>query len=98
MQRPTKTRERNARPVYNATEARNAFSELLEEAFYRGPVFVKRRKKVAVLISQEDYDRLIALETEKDIEDAQAALEDFKARGGISMNELMKDLGIDETL
>jgi prevent-host-death family protein len=83
------------RPVYSATEARREFANLMDEAVHNGPVFVRRRNQEAVLLSRAAYDHLVAVELAKDIEDAKAALEDCKANGGISLEDLKAELGFD---
>ena len=83
------------RPVYSATDARRDFAVLLDEAVHTGPVFVTRRKQEAVLISRELYDRLVSLEAQRDAEAAETALNDYHEKGGVCMNELIEELGLD---
>ncbi|MCH8490042.1 MAG: type II toxin-antitoxin system prevent-host-death family antitoxin [Oceanicaulis sp.] len=83
------------RPVYSATEARREFANLMDEAVHNGPVFVRRRNQEAVLLSRAAYDRFVALEETRDVEDAVRALEDYKANGGVTLEALKKELGFD---
>ena len=83
------------RPVYSATDARREFANLMDQAVHQGPVFVRRRKQEAVLLSREAYDRLVSLEAQKDADAAEKALTDYKTNGGVKMTDLMKELGID---
>ncbi|WP_199200518.1 type II toxin-antitoxin system Phd/YefM family antitoxin [Alkalicaulis satelles] len=89
------TSQVETRPVYSATDARRDFATLMDEAVHKGPVFVRRRQQEAVLISRESYDRLVALEARLDEQDAARALEDYRQKGGVRMDDLMKELGID---
>lgn len=85
---PTKT--------YTATEARNNFSEIINEAIYKGPVFVKRNKKQKVAIISEELFRILTeLEALLDSGDAKEAFEEFLKRGGVTLDQIEEELGVD---
>lgn len=59
-----------------SAEARNQFPDLVNQATYAKTrtVITRRGKKVAAIIPIEDLERLMALEDEIDIKEAEAAL------------------------
>ena len=72
----------------NATELKNNFGRYLDESL-KGPVEVRKSgRRVAVLISAEDYDRLSRLEDAYWGERALAAM----AEGFVGQDEVMKML------
>jgi prevent-host-death family protein len=44
--------------VWQLAEAKNKFSEVFTRAIADGPQRIRRRNQVAVLLSEEDYNRL----------------------------------------
>ena len=78
------------------TEARERLAEVLEEAA-SGPVYVtKRGRRVAVVISAEEYERLLQLQEDaEDLVDAQAALTRLRAgEPTIPWEQVKQDLGL----
>ena len=78
------------------TEARERLAEVLEEAASR-PVYVtKRGRRVAVVISAEEYERLLQLEEDaEDLTDAQTALARLRAgEPTIPWEQVKQDLGL----
>jgi len=80
---------------FSASEARKKFSDVFNLAVYKGPVLItKGDKKVAVVNAE-----LLRLLTEKvaarDLEAARNALRDYEAKGGTSLEQLKKELGIE---
>lgn len=80
---------------YSATEARQKFSELFDEAVYNGPVYVVRRKHRVALIDAELLNQLTELQAAIDSKEAVAALEEYNDKGGIKLSRLKEELGID---
>ena len=82
---------------YTATEARNNFSNVVNEAAY-GSVRVvinKQGKKIVALIPYSDLELLEFLETRIDIEEAKQALEKSKTQEMDTLQNLKADLGMD---
>jgi antitoxin Phd len=78
------------------TDARERLADVLEEAATQ-PVYVtKRGRRIAVVISAEEYERLLlAQEEAEDLADAQAAL--ARVRAGeptIPWEQVKQDLGL----
>jgi prevent-host-death family protein len=78
------------------TEARERLAEVLDEAVSR-PVYVTRRgRRVAVVISADEYERLLQLEEDaEDLADGQAAL--ARLRTGeptLPWEQVKQDLGL----
>tara|TARA_R110000744_G_scaffold125730_15_gene231916 strand:- start:66238 stop:66609 length:372 start_codon:yes stop_codon:yes gene_type:complete len=80
--------------TYQATEARQNFSEIIDEAVHNGPVYVQRRRHRVVIICEEQFDELISREAAHDAEAADAALKDYLKNGGISLKDLKDELGL----
>lgn len=93
--RGASTNKRGDVPTYSATEARNKFSEVFDEAMLQGTVFVERRKRKVAIIPVELYDALMSLQAADDLKAAQEALEDYKNRGGTTLTDLIEELGLD---
>ena len=78
------------------TEARERLAEVLEEAT-SGPVYVTRRgRRVAVVISADEYERLLQFEEDaEDLTDAEAALARMGAgEPTIPWEQVKQDLGL----
>lgn len=80
--------------VYNASEARQRFSDLFNEVVYTGPVIVKKYNQTVAIVPAEWLERLECLEAEKRQEMAQAALRDMKERGGKDFDRLKEETGL----
>jgi prevent-host-death family protein len=78
--------------TYTASEARNRFADLFNEAFYEGPVIVKKSSKSVAVISLETLELLTEQEAQGDAHQAREALREFLAKGGKSWNELKSEL------
>ncbi|MGO4534066.1 type II toxin-antitoxin system Phd/YefM family antitoxin [Leifsonia sp. 2MCAF36] len=79
--------------VVSAAEARNHLAEVIERAAH-GPVAIERRgERAAVIVSPQEYDRL--MEALEDIEDA-AAYDAAIAEEGtnIPWDQVKADLGL----
>jgi prevent-host-death family protein len=74
-------------------KARSEFADLINRAAYgKQRIALSRRgKKVAAIVPIEDLSRLRELEDRADIEDAKKAL---REPGGVTLDELRKELGI----
>jgi prevent-host-death family protein len=77
--------------------ARRNFADIVNKVIYRRQptVITKNGRQVAAVVPYEALALLAALEAEADIEKASAAFEEYKVRGGISLRDLKRKLGID---
>ena len=81
--------------TYSATEARNRFSDIFNEAHYGSPVVIDKHGKRVAVVSISVLERLAELEAYIDSMQAQEALEEFREMGGRTMEDIEKELGID---
>jgi prevent-host-death family protein len=79
------------------TEARKQFSDLVSNVVYshQPAVITRSGKKTVALVPYEVLERFIALEAINDINKARKALSDFKSNGGITLEDLKKELGVE---
>lgn len=82
-------------PTFTATEARNNFSDMFNQAHYGGGVLIEKHGKRVAVVPLELLDRLAELEALIDSRDAQRALEEFHSKGGVTLDELEKELDND---
>ena len=86
--------------AYSTTDARNAFSDIINRAAYgKERVTLSRRgKTIAAVVPIEDYELLKRIEEEEDREDlaaAKKALAKFKKTGNARLfSEVKKELGL----
>lgn len=85
----------NGMRTYTASEARTHFADIINEAIYGKPVVIQRHKNQVAVVPIAFLERMAELEAFIDSNDAQIALEEFRQRGGRSMEDLEKELGID---
>lgn len=80
---------------YTTGEARNNFSELVNEAAYGAHrvVLTRRKKPVAAVVPISDLELLNELERIIDVEEARKALLEAQS-GSISLKDLKKQLGV----
>lgn len=81
--------------TYSATEARNKFSDIFNEAHYGAPVLIDRHGKRVAVVSVSVLERLAELEAYIDSMHAQEALEEFRELGGRTMEDIEKELDLD---
>jgi prevent-host-death family protein len=81
--------------TYTATEARNRFADIFNEALYGGPVVIDKQGKKVAVIPLPLLERLAELEALFESKNAQEALTEFQSQGGRSMEDIEKELGID---
>lgn len=84
--------------TYTATEARNNFSELFDEAHFGGTVVVRKRHRRVALVSiefMERAERLLEIEAMLEAEAAQRSLDEFHEKGGKTMEQIEKELDMD---
>lgn len=81
--------------TYSATEARDKFADMFNEAFYSGPVIIKKSTKSVAVVSLELLAALTDEESRQDAERARTALKEFLSQGGRPWNDVKKGLGID---
>lgn len=82
---------------YTVKEARESFKDLVDGVAYtRQPAIVTKHgnEKVAV-IPYDLLELLIRIEAFVDLEKAQEALNDFESSGGVTWDELKKELDLD---
>ena len=81
--------------TYSASEARNKFADIFNEAHYGGPVLIDKHGKRVAVVSIALLERLAHLEALIDSEHAAEALKEFNAKGGKTMDEIAKELDLD---
>ena len=77
------------------TEVPDNLSEVTGRVQFGGERIAMRKngKTVAVLVPPSDLEALAALEDRLDLLDALDALADYRANGGVSLDDLKSDLG-----
>jgi prevent-host-death family protein len=86
--------------AYSTTDARNAFSDIINRAAYgkERVTLTRRGKTIAAVVPIEDYEILKRIEEEEDREDlavAKKALAKFKKTGKARLfSEVKKELGL----
>jgi prevent-host-death family protein len=80
----------------SVTEAREDFSEVINQVNYTGKRIIlhRRGKAMAALISVADLEMLEAIEDSIDVEQAQKALKEASKKGTIPWTKLKKELGL----
>ena len=80
----------------NVSEVREKFAEITGRVQFAGERIALRKhgKTVAVLVPPSDLETLEALEDRLDWLDALDALAEFRANGGVSLEDLKADLGL----
>ena len=80
----------------SVTEAREDFSEVINQVNYTGERIVlhRRGKALAALIPMADLEMLEAIEDSIDVEQAQKALKEAAKKGTIPWAKLKKELGL----
>ncbi len=80
----------------SVTEAREDFSEVINQVNYTGERIVlhRRGKPLAVLIPVADLEMLEAIEDSIDVEQAQKAIKEASKKGTIPWAKLKKELGL----
>ena len=81
--------------TYSASEARSKFSDLFNEAFYGGPVIIRKSSKSVAVVSLEMLAALTDDESQADAKRAREALKEFLSEGGRPWTDLKKELGVD---
>jgi prevent-host-death family protein len=79
---------------FGVATARRNFADIVNKVIYRREptVITKNGRQVAAVVPYEALALLAALEAEADIEKAG---EEYKVRGGISLGDLKRKLGIE---
>ena len=82
--------------TYTTAEARDRFSEVVNEASYgaRRVVLTRHGKTVAAVVSVSDLELLQEIERLLDVERARSALEEAKSGSTLTLAELRKKLGL----
>ncbi|MCY3816773.1 MAG: type II toxin-antitoxin system Phd/YefM family antitoxin [Gammaproteobacteria bacterium] len=77
------------------TEIREKFAEITGRVQFAGEriAIQKHGKTVAALVPPSDLEALRTLEEQLDLLDALEALSDYRAEGGVSLEELKASLG-----
>ena len=80
-----------------ASEARDKLADLCERAAHGERVLITRHNKPRVaLVSARDLELLQSLEDEADLELAHRALARAKREGTVPLEEVARDLGLEE--
>lgn len=78
--------------TYSASEARNRFADLFNEAYYEGPVIIQKSTKSVAVISLEMLAALTDEESQEDAKRAREALREFMSKGGKRWKDLKQEL------
>jgi prevent-host-death family protein len=80
---------------YTTGEARNRFSEVINEAVFGDErvVLTRHGKKIAAVVPLSDLELLTELERLIDIEEARKAIAEGKTEGLTSLHDLKKEFG-----
>lgn len=84
--------------TYTATEARTKFADLFDAAHFGECVVVKKRDRCVAIVSMEMLaraEKALQAEAQAEAEAARAALKEFHAKGGKTLEDLEKELGMD---
>ena len=81
--------------TYTASEARTKFSDIFNEAHYGKPVVINKQGRKVAVVSLELLERLAELEAWVDSVHAQESLDEFRQRGGRTMEEIERELDLD---
>lgn len=81
--------------TYTATEARNKFADIFNEALYGKPVVIDKQGRKVAVVPLTLLERLAELEAWIDSIQAQEALNEFMQQGGRTMEEIEKELDLD---
>ena len=87
-----------ARRTYAATEARSKFSDIFDAAYYGEPVVLTKRDRQVAVVSMsffEQAEKLLEREAALEAEAAVAALEEFRSKGGKTMEQMKQELDMD---
>lgn len=80
---------------FTASQARANFAEIFDAAFHDGPVIIRKNSKSVAVVNVELLKRIAALEDAADGAKATEALKDWQAKGGTSLADVKRELGID---
>jgi len=80
---------------FTASEARANFGDVFNAAFYGGAAVVTNHSKSVAVVSIEFLNALTELEALADIERAKQSMREFNMSGGITMEQIKKELEID---
>jgi prevent-host-death family protein len=79
--------------TYTASEARNRFADVFDEAFYGGgPVIIEKSSRSVAVVSLDMLAALTDEESKEDAKRAREALKEFLNRGGKPWKDLKKEL------
>jgi prevent-host-death family protein len=78
--------------TYTASEARNRFADVFDEAFYGGPVIIEKSSRSVAVVSLEMLAALSDEESQEDAKRAREALREFLKQGGKQWKDLKKEL------
>jgi hypothetical protein len=78
--------------TYKASEARNRFADVFDEAFFGGTVIIEKSSRCVAVVSLETLAALSDEESREDAKQARAALKEFLQQGGKRWKDLKKEL------
>lgn len=83
---------------YTVSEARANFKDVVNEVVYtRQPAIVtKHGEKSVAVVPYDLLELFVRLEALMDLQKAEVALADFEKNGGVGLEELKKELGLDD--
>ena len=84
--------------TYTVSEARNNLADMINRVAYteQPAVITKNGKDAVAVVPYRLLELLTRIEAVWDLEKAQKALEDYDTNGGLSLDDLKKELGLDE--
>ena len=81
--------------TYTASEARIKMKEIINTAIYQGPVVITRGNDAVAVVTLDLLNRIAELEAKYDAEMADRALNEFKNKGGETLEEVKRELDIE---
>jgi prevent-host-death family protein len=94
----TKGSETMQARTYTVTEARTNLAEVINRVTYteQPAVITKNGKDAVAVIPYRLLELLTRVEAVMDLKEAQKALDDYQSNGGLSLEQLKKELGLNE--
>lgn len=80
----------------NTLDAKEQFAELINQVSHNKEriILVRREKEIAVIVSIEDYQSLLAAQDKSDLKDAAEALKEAREKGSITIEELKDQIEV----
>lgn len=82
------------RTTYSASEARQRFSDVFDEALYSGPVIIKKRNRTVAIVPADWLAKFEEMEAMQRHLKASERLKDVDDNGGVDFEKLKKEVGL----